>query len=187
MEFAYFEKTGKKNTEDALKLAKKNAEILKIKNIVIASTTGDTALKSLGFFDPKDYNIVVVSHNFGFKDNVPQEMSEEIMNKLSENGVRIVTGTLAYSGVESALKNEYNHYDFVALFSRLIRTLFCDGVKVCHEIVLMATDAGTIPIGEDVISIAGTGRGADTVCLIKSASSRSFHKARIKAILAKPL
>ena len=36
---------------------------------------------------------------------------------------------------------------------------FCQGTKVCFEIVLMATDAGHVKTGEKVIAIAGTGRG----------------------------
>ena len=63
----------------------------------------------------------------------------------------------------------------------------CQRIKVVMEIVLMACDAGSVDVGEDVIAIAGTGRGADTCCLIKSTSTRLFEKLRIKAILAKPL
>jgi len=187
MEFLYFEKPGPENTNKALELAKKNAELLKIKYIVIASTTGDTALKSLEYFDQREYNIIVVTHSFGFKENIAQEMPREIFDILKSKGIQIVTGTMAYSGIDSALKNEYRFFDFIYLFSTLLRTILCEGIKVCHEIVLMAADSGAIPIGIDVISIAGTSRGADTVCLIKSASTRAFQKARIKAILAKPL
>jgi len=38
-----------------------------------------------------------------------------------------------------------------------------------------------------VICIGGTGRGADTVCLIKPMPTSMFDKLRVKAILAKPL
>ena len=77
--------------------------------------------------------------------------------------------------------------DMTNIFAKSIRKLFCDGVKVCHEITLMAADSGLVPLGADVISIGGTGRGADTVCWITDLSSREFLKARIKAILVKPI
>jgi hypothetical protein len=43
---------------------------------------------------------------------------------------------------------------------------FCQGVKVCFEIVLMATDSGLAASGEKVIAIAGTGWGSDTALVM---------------------
>ena len=63
--------------------------------------------------------------------------------------------------------------------------MFSQGVKVCVEISAMAADSGVIPF-DDVITIAGTGRGADTACLIRANSSNRFFKIRIKEIIAKP-
>lgn len=120
-------------------------------------------------------------------EKTPQEFDQNLKEELSDKGVKFHTGVLAFSGVDSALKNAYGYWDFPAMYARTVRSVLCDGVKVCQEIVLMASDGGLVNIGEDVISIAGTGSGADTVCLIKSASARKFFDARIKAILAKPL
>ncbi|MHA1727810.1 MAG: pyruvate kinase alpha/beta domain-containing protein [Promethearchaeota archaeon] len=187
LKFKAFEKTGLENTDEALKLAKENADILGVKDIVIASTRGFTAKKAAELFDPSNYNLVIITHSYGFRDNTPQEFEIDLKNELELNGVKIYSGTLAFSGFGSALKNTYQFWDFSTLYARTIRTIFCDGVKVCHEIVLMASDAGLVKIGNDVISVGGTGQGSDTVCLIKAASSRKFFDARIKAILAKPL
>jgi len=46
-----------------------------------------------------------------------------------------------------------------------------DGLKTAVEGVLMATDAGFVPSSVEVISIAGTGSGADAAILAKSAYS----------------
>ena len=46
----YFEKPGPENTEETLKLAKTRAEELGIKNIVVASTTGETGIKASEVF-----------------------------------------------------------------------------------------------------------------------------------------
>ncbi|UCC33427.1 MAG: hypothetical protein JSW53_06610, partial [Candidatus Bathyarchaeota archaeon] len=48
------------------------------------------------------------------------------------------------------------------------------GMKVAAEILMMAADAGAIPTGEDVVSIAGTGEGADTAVLVRSCHSDDF-------------
>ena len=70
--------------------------------------------------------------------------------------------------------------------AKYFRTLFSQGIKVCMEIVIMAVDAGLIGnIERDVISIGGTGRGADIVCPIKPAATSLFDQLRVKAILAK--
>jgi hypothetical protein len=53
------------------------------------------------------------------------------------------------------------------------------------EIVAMACDAGLVESGKSVLSIAGTGRGADTVLVIRSANSRRFFDLRIVDVVAK--
>ena len=51
----------------------------------------------------------------------------------------------------------------------------------------MAADAGAIPIGENVIAVAGQGRGADTAIVIKSANTTSLFDLDVQEILAKPI
>jgi hypothetical protein len=55
----YFERPGKENTETVLKLVKKYAETKRTKDIVVASTTGETGVKAARIF--KDFNVVVVT------------------------------------------------------------------------------------------------------------------------------
>ena len=64
---------------------------------------------------------------------------------------------------------------------------FGQGTKVCAEIAMMAADAGLVPITQDVVCIAGTGRGADTAWVIQPANSQAFPKIRMRACLCKPL
>jgi hypothetical protein len=187
LNFKFFERVGKENTDESLALAKINAENNGINDIVVASTWGNTAKKVSEIFDPSLYNIVIVTHSYGFRENTPQEFNKDLKKELESKGIKIFSGTMAFSGVGSSMLKSHQYWDFVSMYARTIRTVFCDGVKVCHEIVLMAADAGLITHGNDVISIGGTGTGADTVCLIKAAPSRKFLEARIKAILAKPL
>lgn len=64
--------------------------------------------------------------------------------------------------------------------------LFGQGMKVVVEITTMAADAGAIPVGKDVIAIAGSGKGADTAVVIKSASSHNLFDIVVREIIAKP-
>lgn len=63
---------------------------------------------------------------------------------------------------------------------------FGEGAKVCCEIVMMAADAGLVPEDEEVIAVAGTGYGADTVMVLKSTASKRFLDLKVLEILAKP-
>ena len=66
------------------------------------------------------------------------------------------------------------------------RLIFGRGMKVACEISLMAADAGLVRTGEDVITIAGTGSGADTALVLSPVNSRDFFDLRVKEILCKP-
>ncbi len=187
LKFQVFDHPGEENTNATLKLAKYNADLLNIKKIVIASTGGYTISQAISIFDPSIYKLIVVTHNYGFKEGLEQEFPEKLRKELEKQGIKVITGVLAFSGVGSSLLRKYQQYDSTTMFARLIRTVMCQGIKVVMEIILMACDAGMISVGEDVIAVAGTGRGADTCCLIKSTSTRLFENLRVKAILAKPI
>jgi len=52
----------------------------------------------------------------------------------------------------------------------------------------MATDAGEVNEGEEVISCAGTYKGLDTALVVKTAYSINFFKKfEVREIIAKPL
>ncbi|UYP44708.1 hypothetical protein NEF87_000993 [Candidatus Lokiarchaeum ossiferum] len=186
LKYELFETPGIVNTKKTLELAAENAKQLEIDKIIIASTMGDTIKEELNFFNPKRTQIVCVTHNYGFREGIHQTFPEELKKELHEKGVEVVSGTLALSGVGSALLRKFQYFDMTTMFAKLIRTIICDGLKVGIEIALMAVDAGKISMGEDILTISGTGRGADTCCYLQAASSRLFEKLRVKAILAKP-
>ena len=76
----YFAEPGKENTDEVLRLAKQRAEKLGIKSILVASTTGETALKAMEVF--KGARIVAVSHFTGMKGPNTQEFPEENRQKV---------------------------------------------------------------------------------------------------------
>ncbi len=181
----YFEKAGEENTDEALRIAKEYADKHGIRSIVVASTRGKTAEKALEYFG-EGYNLVVVTHEAWFRPSVRQEFDEEIRRKLVSRGVKVVTAAHAFRGVDRAVRDKYGGLSPADLIADVLR-LFCQGVKVCVEIVLMAADAGCIPLDDDVIAIGGTGRGADTVLLVKPSTSRRLFDLKIRKILAKPI
>ncbi|MEM1657528.1 MAG: pyruvate kinase alpha/beta domain-containing protein [Candidatus Jordarchaeales archaeon] len=182
-----FETPGPANTDETLKIAKEFADNNQVKDIVIASTTGNTALKALRLFSPDKFNLVVVTHSYGFVKPGEQEFDSEVRAELEKKGVKVLTCVHALSGVERAFRNKLGVWMPIDLIARTLRSILGDGFKVCVEIALMAADAGLIPIDRDVIAIGGTGRGADTAVVLRPSNTSNFLDLRVKAILCKPI
>jgi hypothetical protein len=179
----YFEKPGKQNTKALLKTVKKYAESTGVRDIVIASSWGETGAAASKLF--KCYNLVVVTHFTGFSEPGAQELKEENRKQILKNGAKLFTGTHALSSVERAVRKVFNTVEPLELIASTLR-LMGEGTKVCVEITLMAADAGVIPINKDIIAIAGSGHGADTALLIKPANAARFFDLRIREVIAKP-
>ena len=98
--------------------------------------------------------------------------------------VTVVTATHALSGVERAIAKKYTGSYPVLLIADTLR-LLGQGTKVAVEVSIMAADAGALS-GNDIISIGGTGRGADAALVIKPANQSDFFDIRIREIICKP-
>ncbi|MFX0175596.1 MAG: hypothetical protein ACFE85_05115 [Candidatus Hodarchaeota archaeon] len=188
LEVTYFEKGGPQNTDKALEIAKKFADEFNINDIVLASTTGTVAEKASQIFNPNQYNVVIITHAYYFVNSISrQEFPEEKLKELKNKGLKFHIGTHAMSGIERGLRIKNEAWIFVDMLAKMLGWHFGQGVKVCIEISSTAVDAGLIPdLERDIIVVGGTGRGADTVCLIKPAPTSGFKELRVKAILAKP-
>ena len=179
----YFDNPGKENTDEALRLAKSRAQELGIKTILVASTTGDTALKAMEAF--KGARIVAVSHFTGMKEPNVQEFTEENRQKVLSAGVPLLTATHTFSGLGRAMRKKFKMHLFEEAMANTLR-LFGQGMKVVCEITMMAADAGLVRTDEDIIVIGGTGSGADTAVVLKPVNSEDFFDLKVKEILCKP-
>lgn len=180
----YFKETGAQNTDELLKFVKEYAEQEGIKDIVVASTTGETGAKASKIFE--GHNVVVVTHCYGFREPGKNEFSDEHRKEILSNGAKIFTGIHALSNVERAIRKDFGTIQTLELIANVLR-LLGEGTKVCVEITLMAEDAGLISFDKDVIAIAGTGKGADTALRILPSNTARFFELKIKEIIAKPL
>ncbi|MDI6690888.1 MAG: pyruvate kinase alpha/beta domain-containing protein [Candidatus Bathyarchaeota archaeon] len=179
----YFSKPGTQNTNRLLEFVKDYVKKEGIRDIVVASTTGKTGAKASKIF--KGYNVVVVTHCFGFKEPGKTELQEKYREEILKNGAKIFTGIHALSSAERAIRKDFGTIQPLELIANVLR-LMGEGTKVCVEITLMAADAGLIPIDKDIIAIAGTGSGADTALRIKPVNAARFFDLKIKEIIAKP-
>lgn len=180
----YFDEPGPQNTDETLKLAKECADELGIKKIIVASTTGETGVKASEVF--KGYDLIVVSHVAWFRGPDVEEFSRENYEKIIRNGGKVVTATHTFGGIGRAIRRKFNTIQIDEIIANVLR-LFGQGMKVACEIACMAVDAGYVKPGEEIISIAGTGRGADTAIVIKAFNSHDFFEIKIREIICKPL
>lgn len=181
----YFDKKGKQNTKACLELLRNAVKQESYQHAVIASTTGQTGLLFSDAFKNTDLNLVVVSHSVGFKGPNTFEFSDDIKEKILANGNRIYTGTILTHSIETSLNAQFGGIYPAMIIAQSLRR-FGEGAKVCCEIVMMAVDGGLVPEQEEVVAIAGTGYGADTVMVLQSAASKRFLDLRVLEILAKP-
>ena len=71
----YFTRPGKENTDPTLKIAKERAAQLGIRQVLVASTGGDTGRRAAELF--AEHDLVVVTHSAGFKEPNAQQLTEE--------------------------------------------------------------------------------------------------------------
>jgi len=175
----YFETLGPENTDVTFRLARGRAQELGIRKIVIASTTGATAKKAMKYFKNDGVQLVVIPHQWDFHREV-NAFPPELAAALRDAGHVVHFGTMLFHTTDL--------YESTTplVMANLLRC-FCQGFKVCFEIVLMATDAGHVMSGETIIAIAGTGRESDTALVMQAASSQHLKKIRVNEILCKPL
>ncbi len=177
----YWQEKGPANTDKTVSAALKRADDSNIRYIVVASNTGATARKFAG----NDREIVCVTHHVGFKNPGEDEMEPEMREKLQKQGIKVLTTTHLLAGVDRSLRFKFQGVYPAEIIASTLR-IFGQGVKVCVEIACMALDAGLIPYGEEIISVGGWGKGADSACIIVPAHSNYFFDTVIKEIICMP-
>jgi hypothetical protein len=179
----YFEKPGPGNTDETLRIAKEWSDRLHVKNILVASTSGATGVRTVNRFTA--HEVIVISHSVGFSQPDVQELLPENRQQIVAAYGKILTCQHAFAGVSRAVRYKFGTYEIDEIIANVLRT-FGQGMKVAAEIVLMAADSGLIRTDNDVIAIGGTDSGADTAVLIKPANVCRFFDMKIRAIFCKP-
>ena len=180
----YFDAPGKENTESTLKLAKERAEQLGLRQVLIASTSGDTGRRAAEVFTDQD--LVVVTHSAGFSKPNLHALTEENREAIQAHGARVLICQHAFGGVNRAVRRKLDTYQLDEIIAFTLR-VFGEGMKVACEITLMAADAGLIRTDEPVLAIAGSSHGADTAVVLRAANAQDFFELRVNEILCKPV
>jgi hypothetical protein len=139
----------------------------------------------------KGFKVIVVTHAAGFFKPGEQEFTEENRALIEKKDASVLTTTHAFGGIQRSLTSSQSGPhpppglamgDVIAM---TLRT-FGQGTKVALEIAAMAADAGLVRVDEEVISIGGTGRGADTALVVQPSHVHRFFHTRVKEVICKP-
>ncbi|MBN2335490.1 hypothetical protein JXL21_08005 [Candidatus Bathyarchaeota archaeon] len=183
-EVTYFTDPGKINTAQTLQIAREKAIQRKIRKVLIASTYGYTIRNALEVFKGVDTRFIVVG---GKREQFPNDLHRRLETR----------GDIVIFNSEHGLRYPDLAWEVLRRFS--------EGMKVCVQMNLMVSDLGLVPVGEEVIAVAGTGRedfpdggGADTAIICETVKSRDFFDPglpqseskvtgrKIKELLCKP-
>jgi hypothetical protein len=188
----YFTSCGEINTQSVLMFARVFAKQLGIRKVILASETGRSALQATEIFQGTSVKIIVITHFPAFTDGpngkIPIGLKRpeyaKRMATLIEQGVTIVQGSLPF-----APPSRYLQWDNPTPEGILDKTLelFGAGTKIAIQASIMATDAGEVDDGEEIISCAGTYKGLDTALVVRGTYSMNFFKEfEVHEIIARP-
>lgn len=189
----YFDTYGPENTQDVILAVANRLQDGDISAVVIASTSGQTAVEFVRRIGLSGLRLVCVSDP-PQASNYPG-LTPENREFLEKSGVAIVDrvpyASTSYSW--GARENVYGALDLRVVIFDAFRLVGGNGLKVAIEVGLMATDGGVIRAGERIISVGGTERGADTAIVMKAAFSQNLlakdpkERPEVLEILAMPL
>jgi uncharacterized protein len=170
----YFENAGSHNTIDTLKAVKNRANSLKPEAIIIASTTGATALKAAEILNTTEIDIIAVpfQKNLWSKWGSPKE---EFAGKAKIMGVKFIPNKPEVVLIDRERADIVNAW-------RVLST----GCKVAIQCAAMAVDTGLVKEGAKVISIGGRVTGADTAIVLHAYSTENVLKSKVNEIITMP-
>ena len=184
-EIIFFEKPGAGNTQTTLETVRERAKLLEIKKVVLATNSGDTALKAVDSLKELDVKIIAVTLHAGtWKAHVEPDWDK--VREAENLGVRFLTATHTLMGnIGSAIREKFGGLPDSELIAHALYC-FSQGMKVAIEITAMAADANLISPEEEAIAIGGTSQGADTAIVVKPAYSTNFFDLKVREIIAMP-
>jgi len=164
----YFDEPGDGNTDLVVKAVSQRVEGGGVTEVIVASTSGETAVKFARALKGKA-RVVCVSeapYRREWGERWPC-LKSRFRKELTELGAYIID-EVPYVFHDSVLENAR----WPAIFpERLVKeTLYCfgQGLKVAVEVALLAVSCGKVAPFRDVIAVGGSTKGADTAILLRA-------------------
>lgn len=198
VDIRYFDEPGPQNTEALIEAVKIRIKRSGIEYVVVASESGNTALKVAEALTGLSVKVVCVTAYAGLRLAWPEggkwpSITGRVREKLEDLGVKIIEETqYIFKGVTFDAQFLGRAAPSWAIHEFLSRTMGY-GFKTALEVAMIAAEAGGVPIDKEVIAIAGTGwlgGGADCAIVVKPApipKSTALEKGlEVREIIAIP-
>jgi hypothetical protein len=196
----YFETPGRHNTAHVVRVVLERLAEGDLQTIVVASTTGYTALEFTDALQEREVTaqvgavlLVSVSETPLLREWGHEYpcLEPETKRELERRGV-IVADKIPYFFHSSVL--DYSRWKAPTPEEIMRETLYAfgQGLKVAVEVALIATASGFIEPFQDVVAVGGTSRGADTAIVVRATfpnhafSQDDAKRLQIREILCKP-
>jgi hypothetical protein len=188
----YFDEPGDKNTDDVIEAVKKRVELTGIQHVIVASTSGETALKFARALEGKACVICVSEAPYRRELNYEWPCLKFEYRKELERLGAIIIDKVAYVFHNSVLEGSKWTTTFPEKLVKETLYSFGQGLKVAVEVVLIAVAYGYLEPYQDVIGVGGSEKGADTAAIIRATypatvfSKDSKRRLEIREIIAMP-
>jgi hypothetical protein len=185
-ETVYFDRPGRLNTKALAEVVRKRCEELGVTHVVLASSSGKTALVFHEALQGLNVALVAVASHAGFRGGDAPSVDPAQRKELEAKGIAVLVCAHALSGVERSISNKFGGRSHVEIIAETLKLFGTEGVKVAVEVAVMAADAGLVPTDREVIAVGGTGGGADTALVLQAAHMNNFFDLEVREIVAKP-
>lgn len=170
----YFDKGGPEHTQATLQAAKERAVNLEPKAVVVTSTSGKTALEASRIFTGTGIRIIAAP----FQKHLWEKYSpldSKPAAECRELGVEFLPDEPIVPLLDSERPDIVNAWRTVS-----------QGFKVALQVASMCVDTGLLKPGDHVISVGGSGQGADTAIAVQTYGYTDVLKSNVTEIIAMP-
>ena len=193
-EVYFFDRPGADNTVQVIRAVQARVREGGVSKVLVASETGRLAMEVKKDL-PKE---TVVCVTFDQETRRKYEKQDLLRKELAAKGIAIVDTVKEPLDRELKLRNwwERKNVDIPGEAADLFwMTLICvggHGLRTAVEIAFMAVEAGAVEVGERVVAVAGTARGADSAIVMKATRFEDAvgelpqSRMKIEEILAMP-
>ena len=115
----YFKTPGSSNTDETLKLAKKRADELGIRNVVVASSTGETGVKASMLF--RGFNLVIVTSVAGYSKPDEIRIKPQYLEEIKNNGGKVVMAAHVFGSIGRSIHNKFNAIQIDEVIAGVLR------------------------------------------------------------------
>jgi len=183
----YFGQEGRENLDECLRLSFEAAVAHGLDKIVIFTGVGEGLQIALDNFlaTPEFAHIRIIGVTFPqghfSPDQANRVFSHEASEAFRKRGVSVLRAHLPFESIST----QYRHHGVLAQDLSIVGNalnMFCGGMSLCIQAVLVACDAGEIEVGEHVIVLT-----SDTALIVRAAPTRKLlTDLLVRQIVCKP-